>query len=299
MSSKVLAGPPVLRFAPSPNGLLHLGHAYSALCNERVAEELNGRLLLRIEDLDRTRCKPRYEAAIADDLAWLGLRFEAPARRQCEHAGDYAAALDALAAQDLVYPCFCSRAEVARASSGRDPDGAPLYSGACRALSASQAAARIERGEKRASRLDMGRAIDRVPARLFWREFGEGSTPVAEAAEPERWGDIVLSGRDLAASYHLSVTVDDALQGVTDVVRGRDLIAATSVHRLLQELLDLPAPGYRHHRLVLDLDGTKLAKRRHSPSLAKFRACGVSPAAIRAALGFGDGDSGGLAVALS
>jgi glutamyl-Q tRNA(Asp) synthetase len=299
MPSKVPADPPVLRFAPSPNGLLHLGHAYSALCNERIAEERNGRLLLRIEDLDRTRCKPRYEAAIADDLAWLGLRFEAPARRQSEHAGDCAAALDALATRHLVYPCFCSRAEVARASSGRDPDGAPLYSGACRALSANEAAVRTERGEKRALRLDMDRAIERAPGRLFWREFGEGSTPVDEVAEPARWGDVVLSGRDLAASYHLAVTVDDALQGVTDVVRGRDLLAATSVHRLLQELLDLPAPGYRHHRLVLDPDGTKLSKRRHSPSLAKLRASGLSPAAIRSALGFGGGDSGGLAVALS
>ncbi len=299
MRFKVPAGSAVLRFAPSPNGLLHLGHAYSALRNERVAEELNGRLILRIEDLDRTRCKPRYEAAIADDLAWLGIRFEAPARRQSEHAGDYAAALDALAAQDLVFPCFCSRAEVARASSGLDPDGAPLYSGACRALSASETAARIERGDKRALRLDMHRAAERAPARLFWREFGEGSTPVDQIAEPARWGDVVLSGRDLAASYHLAVTVDDALQGVTDVVRGGDLIAATSIHRLLQELLDLPAPNYRHHRLVLDPDGTKLSKRRHSPSLAKLRACRVSPAAIRAALGFGGGDTGGLAVALS
>ncbi len=145
----------------------------------------------------------------------------------------------------------------------------------------------------------MHRAAERAPARLFWREFGEGSTPVDQIAEPARWGDVVLSGRDLAASYHLAVTVDDALQGVTDVVRGGDLIAATSIHRLLQELLDLPAPNYRHHRLVLDPDGTKLSKRRHSPSLAKLRACRVSPAAIRAALGFGGGDTGGLAVALS
>ncbi len=298
MRSNVLAGSPVLRFAPSPNGLLHLGHAYSALCNERVAADLNGRLLLRIEDLDRARCKPRYEAAIADDLAWLGLRFEEPARRQSEHAGNYAAALDAIAARQLVYPCFCSRAEVARTSHGRDPDGAPLYSGICRALSASEVAARIARGEKRALRLDMGRAIECAPSRLFWSEFGEGSASVEQTAEPARWGDVILRGRDLAASYHLAVTVDDALQGVTDVVRGRDLLAAASVHRLLQALLDLPAPRYRHHRLLLDPDGAKLSKRRQSPSIAKLRACGVSPTAIRAALGFG-GESGGLVVALS
>jgi glutamyl-Q tRNA(Asp) synthetase len=298
MRSNVLAGLPVLRFAPSPNGLMHLGHAYSALCNERVAADLNGRLLLRIEDLDRARCKPRYEAAIEADLAWLGLRFEAPARRQSEHAGDYAAALDALGARQLVYPCFCSRAEVARTSHGRDPDGAPLYSGTCRALSASEVTARIARGEKRALRLDMRRAIECAPPRLLWSEFGEESASVEQTAEPARWGDVILRGRDLAASYHLAVTVDDALQGVTDVVRGRDLLAATSVHRLLQALLDLPAPRYRHHRLVLDPDGAKLSKRRLSPSLAKLRACGVSPTAIRAALGFG-GDSGGLVVALS
>jgi glutamyl-Q tRNA(Asp) synthetase len=298
MRSNVLAGSPVLRFAPSPNGLLHLGHAYSALCNERVAEDLNGRFLLRIEDLDRTRCKPLYEVAIAGDLAWLGLRFETPARRQSEHARDYAGALDGLVARQLVYPCFCSRADVARTSDGRDPDGAPLYSGICRALAANEVAARIARGEKRALRLDMGRAIECAPSRLFWSEFGEGSASVEQTAEPARWGDVILRGRDLAASYHLAVTVDDGLQGVTDVVRGRDLLAATSVHRLLQALLDLPAPRYRHHRLVLDPDGAKLSKRRQSPSLAKLRACGVSPTAIRAALGFG-GESGGLVVALS
>jgi glutamyl-Q tRNA(Asp) synthetase len=299
MRSNVPSGSPVLRFAPSPNGLLHLGHAYSALCNERIAKEMNGRLLLRIEDLDRTRCKPLYEAAITQDLAWLGLGFEGPPRRQSEHAGDYAAALDRLAGRGLVYPCFCSRAEVARASVGRDPDGAPLYSGACRALSASAVALREARGEKRALRLDMRRASECAPPGLVWTEFSEGTTPAEQAAEPALWGDVALGGRDLAASYHLAVTVDDALQGVTDVVRGRDLRASTSVHRLLQALLDLPAPRYRHHRLVLDSAGAKLAKRRRSPSLTGLRASGASPATVRAALGFGAGDSGGLGVALS
>jgi glutamyl-Q tRNA(Asp) synthetase len=299
MRSNVPSGSPVLRFAPSPNGLLHLGHAYSALRNERIAKEMNARLLVRIEDLDRTRCKPLYEAAITEDLAWLGLRFEGPVRRQSEHAGDYAAALDRLAGRGLVYSCFCSRAEVVRSSVGRDPDGAPLYSGACRALSASAVALREARGEKRALRLDMRRASECAPVGLVWTEFGEGTIPLALAAEPARWGDVVLRGRDLAASYHLAVTVDDGLQGVTDVVRGRDLRAATSVHRLLQALLDLPAPRYRHHRLVVDPAGAKLAKRSRSPSLAELRASGASPATVRAALGFSAGDSGGLAVALS
>jgi glutamyl-Q tRNA(Asp) synthetase len=290
---------PVLRFAPSPNGLLHLGHAYSALCNERIAAETNGRLLLRIEDLDRARCKTRYEAAIEEDLAWLGLRFEAPARRQSEHEDDYAGAFDRLAERRLAYPCFCTRAEVARASRSFDPDGASVYSGACRALTPGNVAARIARGANPAWRLDMRRAIGSPPQRLLWTEFGERSNPVDLDAEPERWGDVVLRGRDLAASYHLAVTVDDALQGVTDVVRGRDLLAATSVHRLLQELLDLPSPRYRHHRLVLDPEGAKLAKRRHSPTLTDLRARGVSSATVRAALGFGGGDSEGLSVALS
>jgi glutamyl-Q tRNA(Asp) synthetase len=188
---------------------------------------------------------------------------------------------------------------VARTSVGRDPDGAPLYSGVCRALSARDVAARIARAEKQALRLDMQRAIGRVPAGLVWTEFGEGATPTEQLAEPARWGDVVLRGRDLAATYHLAVTVDDAQQGVTDVVRVRDLLAATAVHRLLQALLNLPAPRYRHHRLVLDASGAKLSKSRLSPSLAELRATGVSPAAIRAALGFGEGDRGGLAPQVS
>lgn len=297
MLSDALQGLTVLRFAPSPNGRLHLGHAYSALFNERVAWLANGRLLLRIEDLDRSRCKPQYEAAIVDDLAWLGLRFEAPTRRQSEHAADYAVALDGLAARGLAYPCFCTRAEVARASKALDPDGAPLYSGACRALLPSDVAARIDRGRKPAWRLNSLRAIESAPRGLVWTEFGEGSTPVDEVVKPERWGDVVLCGRDLAASYHLAVTVDDALQRITDVVRGRDLLAATSVHRLLQEVIGLSSPCYRHHRLVLDPEGAKLSKRRQSPTLADLRARGVSPSEIRAALGFGHSE--GLAVTLS
>jgi len=288
-----------LRFAPSPNGALHLGHAYSALCNERVAAESDGRLLLRIEDLDRTRCKPQHEAAILDDLARLGLRFEAPPRRQSEHGDDYARALARLAELELLYPCFCSRAEVARSSVARDADGAPLYAGTCRKLSSGERAERLARGDSAAWRLDMRSAIDAASTNLTWGEFFEGSTSVELPAEPAQWGDVVLSGRDLAASYHLAVTVDDALQGVTDVVRGRDLLAATSVHRLMQELLGLPAPRYRHHRLVLDASGVKLSKSRRSPSLAALRSMGLSARQIRAALGFARGDGGGPAIALS
>jgi glutamyl-Q tRNA(Asp) synthetase len=288
---------PVLRFAPSPNGALHLGHAYSALINERLAAELGGRLLLRIEDLDRTRCRPRFEAAIVENLAWLGLVFHEPPRRQSEHADDYAAALARLDQKGLIYPCFCSRAEVARASAGAcDPDGAPFYPGTCRLLGKAESQARLAHGERTAVRLDMRRAVEAGPSRLYWTEYGEGAFSSQHPAAPEVWGDVVLRGRDLAASYHLAVVVDDALQGVTDVVRGRDLLAATAVHRLLQALLDLPEPRYRHHRLVLDRDGAKLSKSRQSWSLDELRTAGLASAEVRAALGFGAGAVGRLAV---
>ncbi|HEY1779619.1 MAG TPA: tRNA glutamyl-Q(34) synthetase GluQRS [Roseiarcus sp.] len=285
----------VLRFAPSPNGALHLGHAYSALINERLADELGGCALLRIEDLDQSRCRPRFEAAIRDDLAWLGLRFPMPPRRQSEHGEDYAKALARLDERGLVYPCFCSRSEIARASNGRrDPDGAPLYPGTCRALSRTHARDRLARGEKAAFRLDMGAALGAAPPDLGWTEYGEGAVPSQHPATPEVWGDVILKGRDLAASYHLAVTVDDALQGVTDVARGRDLMAATAVHRLLQTLLGLGQPRYRHHRLVLDPSGTKLSKSRQSVSLADFRRAGLDPGEVRAALGFGSVAEGRL-----
>jgi glutamyl-Q tRNA(Asp) synthetase len=299
MAVDILATAPVLRFAPSPNGALHLGHAYSALMNARLAAETGGRLILRIEDLDRSRCKPQFEAAIVDDLAWLGLHFPAPWRRQSEHRDDYAAALARLDEQGLVYRCFCTRSEVARASAGlRDPDGAPLYPGTCRALSPAEVRGRLARGDRAAFRLDMGRALAAAPTHLSWVEYGEGAVPFERTAAPAVWGDIVLGGRDLAASYHLAVVVDDALQGVTDVVRGRDLLASTGVHRLLQELLFCPAPRYRHHRLVLDHNGTKLSKSRQSASVAELRERGLDPGEVRAALGFGAGAAGALAVPL-
>jgi glutamyl-Q tRNA(Asp) synthetase len=299
MADTILATAPLMRFAPSPNGALHLGHAYSALMNERLATETGGRLILRIEDLDRTRCKPEFEAAIVEDLAWLGLRFPAPSRRQSEHSDDYAAALARLDGQGLVYPCFCTRSEIARASAGlRDPDGAPIYPQTCRALAPAEVRARLARGDKAAVRLDMGRALAAAPARLSWAEYGDGAAPSEREAGPAAWGDVVLRGRDLAASYHLAVVVDDALQGVTDVVRGRDLLAATAVHRLLQELLVCPAPRYRHHRLVLDRDGAKLSKSRQSESLAELRGRGLTPEDVRSALGFGAGTGGGLTITL-
>jgi glutamyl-Q tRNA(Asp) synthetase len=300
MSDETLATAPVLRFAPSPNGALHLGHAYSALLNERLAAEMSGRLLLRIEDLDGARCKPQHEAAIIDDLAWLGLHFDAPSRRQSEHGPDYASALARLEARGLIYPCFCSRSEVERASQGRrDPDGAPIYDGTCRGLAPDEARARLACGDKAASRLNMRRAVAAAPQPLFWSEYGEGAVRNERSAEPAAWGDVVLRGRDLAASYHLAVVVDDARQGVSDVVRGRDLLTATSVHRLLQDLLGLPTPRYRHHRLVLDANGAKLSKSRQSLSLAELRKRGMSSGEVRASLGFGAAGAGSEAVALS
>jgi glutamyl-Q tRNA(Asp) synthetase len=294
----------IFRFAPTPNGPLHLGHAYSALLNAKLAAAARGELLLRIEDLDPTRCKREFETAIEKDLAWLGLAFTGPPRRQSEHADDYARALDALRAQGLAYPCFCSRSMVAAASAGRDPDGAPRYGGACRGLGRQEVAARLAAGERAAWRLDSAAALKRLPAALDWREWGEGERETLQPVDPALWGDFVLRGRDSAASYHLAVVVDDALQGVSDVVRGRDLFAATSAHRLLQVVLDLPAPRYRHHRLALDADGVKLAKSASATPLNALRRRGLSPEEVRLALGFasaGEKDRGAprLAVRLS
>jgi len=288
-----------LRFAPSPNGPLHLGHAYSALRNEKVAAETGGRLLLRIEDLDQSRCTRDYEEAILADLDWLGVRFSAPVVRQSERGEFYRRVLNKLASEGLAYPCFCSRSDVARLAKARDPDGAPLYPGTCKHVPLRERYRRLERDEPVAWRLDMARAMARVPGPLFWMEYGEGDAPVARRAAAERWGDVVLRGRDNWASYHLAVTVDDALLGVTDVVRGRDLLEATSVHRLLQILLEYPAPRHRHHRLVLDRSGAKLSKSRYSLSLANLRAGGATAGQVRAALGFEAGDCGGIVVRFS
>ncbi|MBR0749405.1 tRNA glutamyl-Q(34) synthetase GluQRS [Bradyrhizobium japonicum] len=288
--------PPVFRFAPSPNGLLHLGHAYSALLNFDRARETGGRLLLRIEDIDATRCRPEFETAIYDDLAWLGIACETPVRRQSEHLAVYRAALERLSALGLVYPAFESRAEIARLvaareASGpwpRDPDGAPLYPGDARSLSAGERDRLIASGVPYALRLDMAAACRRV-AGLTWNELGEG--PDGErgivATRPEAWGDVILARKETPTSYHLSVVVDDALQGISEVVRGLDLFHATSVHRLLQVLLDLPQPAYRHHALILDEAGRKLSKSGRSTGLRELRADGATPAGIRRLVGLG------------
>jgi glutamyl-Q tRNA(Asp) synthetase len=286
----------VFRFAPSPNGRLHLGHAYSALLNQLLATAAGGKLLLRIEDIDRERCRPEYEAGIREDLAWLGIAFDGEPRRQSEHFADYTAALDRLRDMGLVYPAFLSRAEMARfvaerEAAGRpwrrDPDGAPFFPPVDRERPGSDADARLRAGEPHALRLDMAKAVA-LAGPLDWRESGGGARQLVPA-EPAAWGDVILAGRETPTSYHLSVVVDDALQGVTDVVRGRDLFAATSVHRLLQKLLGLPAPRYHHHRLITDETGRKLAKSSGDTGLAELRAAGVTPAEVRARVGLADG----------
>jgi len=282
--------PPVFRFAPSPNGYLHLGHAFSALLNFDLARASGGRLLLRIEDIDLTRCKPEFETAIYQDLAWLGIAWEEPVRRQSQHLADYRAALDKLFALGLVYPSFESRAEIAtlvaereaNAPWPRDPDGAPLYPGTAKLLSSDERARLLESGTPYALRLDMAAACARA-GDLGWSEHGEGpdGETGAVAARPEAWDDVILARKETPTSYHLSVVVDDALQGVTEVVRGQDLFWSTSVHRLLQQLLGLPQPAYRHHRLVLDAAGRKLSKSTEATGLRELRAGGATPADIR------------------
>jgi glutamyl-Q tRNA(Asp) synthetase len=276
--------PPVFRFAPSPNGYLHLGHARSVLLNADAARGVGGRMLLRIEDIDLARCRPEFEAAIYEDLAWLGVAWEQPVRRQSDHFADYRTALDRLDAMGLIYPSFESRAEIAaqvadRERQGmwpRDPDGAPLYPGTAKSIPEDERARRIAAGEPYALRLDMAKAVARVGA-LTWQEDGQG----AITADPPAWGDVILARKDTPASYHLAVVVDDALQGVTDIVRGLDLFHATSVHRLLQALLGLGEPRYRHHRLILDADGRKLSKSTSSTGLRELRARGLTPSDIR------------------
>ncbi|MDE2579665.1 MAG: tRNA glutamyl-Q(34) synthetase GluQRS [Hyphomicrobiales bacterium] len=271
------------RFAPSPNGYLHLGHAFSALSNEAAAQKSGGRLLLRIEDIDSTRCRPHFEQAIYEDLAWLGLAWEQPVRRQSAHRADYADGLDRLKRAGLVYPCFCTRSDIARAAgenAPRDPDGARLYPGTCRALSAHERAARLARGDKAAWRIDMAKALAGRPP-LAWLEHG-----APHAAEPALWGDALIARKDIATSYHLAVVVDDAVQGVSDVMRGADLLQATALHRLLQDKLALPAPRYWHHALLRDESDAKLSKSRLSKSLRDWRAEGASPQDIRRMLGF-------------
>jgi len=289
--------PPVFRFAPSPNGYLHLGHAYSALLNFDSARRSGGRFLLRIEDIDTIRCRPEFEAAIYQDLGWLGIAWEQPVRRQSEHLAAYRDAVEKLSAQGLIFPAFESRAEIARlvaqeeakAPWPRDPDGTLLYPGVAKSLSPDERARLLGSDTPYALRLDMAAACART-GDLGWSEQGEGpdGETGAVAARPEAWGDVILARKETPTSYHLSVVIDDALQGVTDVVRGSDLFWSTSVHLLLQQLLGIPQPVYRHHRLIEDASGHKLSKSTQATALRELREQGVTPADIRSLVGLSD-----------
>jgi glutamyl-Q tRNA(Asp) synthetase len=277
----------VTRFAPSPTGFLHLGHAHAALFAWHIARAAGGRFLLRIEDIDAGRCRPEFAAAIIEDLAWLGLDWPEPVRVQSRHMAEYRAALDSLAARGLLYPCFCTRAEIAReiaaaAHAPHGPDG-PLYPGTCRRLSAAERQERLARGDPHALRLDMAAALRAAPRDLSCHELGEGR----RRCNPARFGDVVLARKDTPASYHLCVTHDDALQGVTLVTRGADLRPATDLHRLLQALMGWPEPAYAHHRLLTDAAGRRLAKREGAPALRALREAGHGREAVRAMAGFG------------
>lgn len=266
----------VTRFAPSPTGFLHLGHAYAALVAERRARAEEGRFLLRIENIDATRCRADYEAAILEDMAWLGLTWDGPVRRQQDHLPEYAAVLKALRGRDLLYPCFCTRAEIGRevARSGSAPHGPDgvVYPGTCAELPADVAARRINAGAAHCWRLRTGQAI-RVTGRLTYLEDGVG--PVT--CDPMAFGDVVLARKDCPGSYHICVTHDDAVQGVTLVTRGAELRAATDIHRVLQALMGWPTPRYAHHALLTDANGEKLSKRARALSLRTLRLQGVMP----------------------
>jgi len=268
----------VTRFAPSPTGRLHIGHGYSALQAYDLARESDGRFLLRIEDTDVTRCRPEFADGICEDLHWLGLTWDA-VMIQSERFAAYESALGQLEGLGLAYPCFCTRGDIARelAASLHAPHGAdgPLYPGTCRGLSADERAARIARGEPHSWRLDMDAALARTGP-LSWHDEAAGDVPV----DPAALGDLILKGRDRPASYHLAVVVDDAAQGVTHVVRGLDVFASTHAHRTLQALLGLPTPRYRHHALVVDAQGKRLAKRSAGLSLAELREQGVEGSAL-------------------
>jgi glutamyl-Q tRNA(Asp) synthetase len=273
----------VTRFAPSPTGRLHLGHAYAALFAAREAQA-GGRFLLRIEDIDTTRCRPEFERAIYDDLAWLGLAWETPVRRQSAHMADYAAAVERLQARGLIYPCFCTRAEIRAeiARAGAAPHGSegPLYPGTCRRLDAAERTARIAAGAAYALRLDADEASG-IAGPLTWHDRERGTV----AADPRTHGDVVLARKETPTSYHLSVTLDDHLQGVTLVTRGTDLFEATHVHRLLQALLGLDTPDYHHHAMVTGPGGERLAKRAGAPTLQSLRDAGRTPAEVSKMVG--------------
>ncbi len=280
------------RFAPSPSGYLHLGHAYSALFTARAAEASGGDFLLRIDDIDKERARPAFEAAIFEDLAWLGLSWAQPLRRQSESGADYALAVERLRARGVTYPCFCTRkdiaAEIARAGAAPHGPGETLYPGTCRAVDEPTRAARIAAGEAYALRLDTHRALAMAQAEagapLTWYDRARGR----QTCDPRPQGDVVITRKDVAASYHLAVVVDDAAQGITLVTRGEDLFEASHVHRLLQHLLDLPVPEYHHHRLLADETGKRLAKRHDALSIRSLREAGSSAAEVIAMTGLPD-----------
>jgi glutamyl-Q tRNA(Asp) synthetase len=279
----------VTRFAPSPTGYLHLGHVASALNGWRTARQSGGRFLLRLEDIDPGRCSPEYAAAIQQDLAWLGLDWDGPVRTQSEHLAEYQAVLDELTRRDLLYPCFCTRADIIRevaasTAAPHTPDGSPIYPGTCRKVSVAERADRIAGGERFALRLDMAEASRHGRRRgtgLDYHEAGEGRV----ICRPERFGDVVLARKDAPASYHLCVTHDDALQGVTLVTRGIDLKPATDLHRLIQTLMGWPTPGYAHHPLLFDRYGKQLAKRDHAATVRDMRDGGISVDEVLARIG--------------
>lgn len=286
-----LTGPCITRFAPSPTGLLHLGHAVAAIAAHDLAKATGGQFLLRIDDIDAGRCRPEFETRIYEDLGWLGLSWREPVRKQSECLAEYRSALEQLQAMGLIYPCFCTRREIQQeaARAGQAPHGpdGPLYPGVCRGLSENERAARMKARAAFALRLDVAQGLGRIAAPLTFPEHGQG--PEGQhghiLAQPENLGDIILArgqgGMIQQFSYHLAVAVDDAAQGVTCVTRGRDLFFATHIHRLLQALLGLPQPAYLHHALALDESGKRLAKRHDARSLKQFRAGGTQPAKVR------------------
>jgi glutamyl-Q tRNA(Asp) synthetase len=264
----------VTRFAPSPTGHLHLGHAFSASLAHSRARAAGGQFLLRLEDIDQTRCRPEFAAGILADLEWLGLFWDGEPRVQSEHLPDYAAALERLANCGLLYPCFCSRAEIQRAQAAPHA-AAPVYPGTCRSLSPAAQRARIESGAPYALRLNLALALPTAGDLRFFEESSGWVTAV-----PQLLGDVVLARRDVPTSYHLCVTHDDALQGVTHVIRGQDLAESTHIHVLLQRLLDLPTPIYAHHRLLTDASGKRLAKRDFAATLRSMREAGETAASV-------------------
>jgi glutamyl-Q tRNA(Asp) synthetase len=283
----------VTRFAPSPTGLLHLGHVHAAAIAWRAARQARGAFLLRLEDIDPTRCRPAFAQAILADLHWLGLHHDGAVRVQSGHLPEYRDVLAALAARGLVYPCFCSRAAIAREIAGsaaapHGPDGTPLYPGTCSTLPEAVRAARLAEGAPHAWRLDMRQALAEAPARHFL-EQGDLQGAGWTQADPAPFGDVVLARRDAPASYHLCVTHDDAVQGVTLVTRAEDLRPATHLHVLLQQLLGWPTPVYAHHRLLLGPDGARLAKRDGAATVRALREAGHQPQDVLAMAGVPDG----------